>query len=137
MLNVLGLYWFGRIAETIYGSLNLLLVFLLAGAASGLTHILLSPEAAIGASGAVMGIFGLVAVGIVKLKDVLPANIRKVEIAWMAGLAIGQVILDKIIPHVAAFAHLGGLITGVILGLILPVLTLTGQSACRTKKIGV
>jgi membrane associated rhomboid family serine protease len=120
VLNVLGLYWFGRIAENIFGSRNFFVIYFVAGAFSGVAHSLLAPGTmAIGASGAVMGVFGAVLAGIYRLKDVIPETLRRSELLWMAALVAGQIVLDQIIPHVAGFAHLGGLVAGIVLGLLL------------------
>lgn len=121
LLNAIGLYWFGRIAESIYGTSRFLAIYLVSGIISGITHVMLAPSmAAVGASGAVMGIFGAVAVGIFRMKDNIPESVRRTELIWMFGLMIAQIMLDQIIPHVAVFAHLGGLMAGIALALILP-----------------
>ena len=121
-LNLIALNWFGRIAENIFGTKIFLLIYFVSGAFSGLAHILLSPDIpAIGASGAIMGIFGAVAIGIFRLKEDIPSVIRRQELRWMALLALSQVVLDQIIPHVAAFAHLGGLLAGILIGLMVTI----------------
>jgi rhomboid protease GluP len=122
LLNVLGLYWFGRIAENIFGARGFLLIYFGSGALSGVAHALLAPHVmAIGASGAVMGVFGAVAAGIFRLKTVIPDSLRRSELLWMLGLAVAQIVLDHIIPQVASFAHLGGLVGGLILGMLLKI----------------
>jgi membrane associated rhomboid family serine protease len=120
LLNVLGLYWFGRIAENIFGAGGFLLIYFGSGLLGGMTHAFLAPHTlAIGASGAVMGVFGAVAAGIFRLKTVIPESLRRSELFWMLGLAGAQIVLDHVIPQIASFVHLGGLITGVVLGLLL------------------
>lgn len=126
LLNILGLYWFGRVAENIYGTPRFVAIYLVSGMLSGIAHVLVqygSPHAqvAVGASGAVMGVFGAVAAGIVRLKGELPRTVRQSELAWMAGLALAQIILDQLIPHVASVAHLGGLLAGFCIGFVLSV----------------
>jgi rhomboid protease GluP len=74
---------------------------------------------AVGASGAIMGIFGAVAAGIWRLKDRLPRGVRRQELSWMLGLALSQVVLDHFLPHVASMAHLGGLVFGFLIGMLL------------------
>jgi rhomboid protease GluP len=122
LLNVLGLYWFGRICENIYGTTRFIAIYFVSGALSGVMHSLLEPHTyAIGASGAVMGVFGAVGIGIFRLKDAIPNSLRRSELYWMGGLAGAQLVLDQIIPQVAAVAHLGGMLAGALLGLLLTI----------------
>jgi membrane associated rhomboid family serine protease len=125
LLNVLGLYWFGRIAVNIYGPVKFLLLFFLTGILGGMTQMFYSPSVAIGASGGVLGIFGADAIGIFKLGDALPAKIRRHELTWMSVIAGSQVVMDQVIPqltsiHIAGTAHLGGLVAGMVLGFMMP-----------------
>ncbi len=125
LLNVMGLYWFGRIAVNIYGPYKFLLLFLFTGVVGGLTQVFSSSSTAIGASGGVLGIFGADAIAIFKLGDALPAKIRRYELTWMSVIAGSQLIIDHVIPqltsiHIAGNAHLGGLLAGLALGFVLP-----------------
>ena len=120
LLNVIGLYWFGRMAVNIYGPGLFLFIYFATGMLSGMSHVLIAPAMdAVGASGAILGIFGAVAAGILRLKDKLPRGVRQQELSWMLGLALSQVVLDQIIPHVAWMAHLGGLVFGFLIGILL------------------
>lgn len=122
ILNIIGLYWFGRMAENIYGTVRFFAIYLVAGVLSGVAQVIVAPEqAAVGASGAVLGIFGAVAAGIWRLKDQMPRGIWQSELSWMAGLALAQIVLDQIIPQVAAMAHFGGLVAGFGLGMVVNV----------------
>lgn len=121
ILNLVGLWWFGRLSENLFGTRRFLLIYFASGILSGLSEVLWSQSLmSIGASGAVMGVFGASAAAVFRLKDLLPANLRKSELAWMSGLALAQVLLDQVVPNVAAFAHLGGLVAGFLIGLVLP-----------------
>ena len=122
LLNVIALFWLGKVAEKIYGMPSFLCIYFLSGILSGVVSIAFAPDlAAIGASGAIMGIFGAVSAGIFRLKNFLPASIRKKQLTLMIGLLVFQLIIDQIIPHIDVAAHLGGLITGIALGLLLPI----------------
>jgi rhomboid protease GluP len=121
-VNVFGLYWFGRIAQNIFGTTRFLFIFFLTGLLSGISHTVLDfAENAVGASGAVMGVFGAAGAGIFRLKKYLPRSIWQTELTWLAGLALASTISDQLIPHVAAFAHMGGLVAGITFGLIVQV----------------
>ncbi|MGE0266722.1 MAG: rhomboid family intramembrane serine protease [Candidatus Obscuribacterales bacterium] len=119
ILNIVGLVWFGRIAENIFGTSRFVAIYFVGGILSGVAHSLLSPDIAVGASGAVMAVFAASAAGIYRLKDKIPDSVRRFELSWLGGLAAFQVILDQVIPHVAAFAHLGGLLAGLAFGMVL------------------
>jgi rhomboid protease GluP len=122
VVNLLGLYWFGRIAQNIFGTPRFLAIYFISGMLSGIAHTLFDPNTLeVGASGAVMGMFGAVAAGIFRMKDYLPEKIWRVELYWLAALAIVSVISDQIIPQVAIFAHLGGMVAGLVYGLIVRV----------------
>ncbi|MFN8552209.1 MAG: rhomboid family intramembrane serine protease [Candidatus Obscuribacterales bacterium] len=122
VVNLLGLYWFGRIAQNIFGTPRFLAIYFISGMLSGIAHTLFDPNTLeVGASGAVMGMFGAVAAGIFRMKDYLPERIWRVELYWLAALAIVSVISDQIIPQVAVFAHLGGMVAGLVYGLIVRV----------------
>jgi len=124
VLNIIGLYWFGRVAENIFGTTRFLAIYLVGGLLSGVVHALLSPDQiAVGASGAIMAMFGAVGAGIYRLKDKIPEPIRKFQLSWLGGLALAQVVLDQLIPHVAAFAHLGGMVSGFAIGMLLSIRT--------------
>lgn len=121
-VNVLGLYWFGRIAQNIFGTPRFLAIYFFSGMLSGVAHTLLAPNVLeVGASGAVMGMFGAVAAGIFRMKGYLPEKIWRTELYWLAALALVSVISDQIIPQVAVFAHMGGMVAGLIFGLIVRV----------------
>jgi membrane associated rhomboid family serine protease len=133
VLNVFALYLFGKSVESMYGTFRFLVIFMGAGILSGLLQIVLVPaDAAIGASGAILGVFGAAIAGIIKLKDVLPPQIRKAELRWMVSIAVAQVIFDQIVNGVAAmtdpsengvriasFAHMAGIVAGLGIGMLL------------------
>lgn len=121
LLNIIGLWFFGRMCDKIFGPVNLLIIFVIAGVVSGMAQAWLVPNLdAVGASGGVMGIFGAVAAGVFRLKKVLPESIRQRELTMMGFLVFLQIVIDQILPHVAAYAHAGGLFCGFLLGLVLP-----------------
>lgn len=133
-LNLVGLWWFGRMCEHIFGTGKFLAIYFLSGILSGLAECMWSPELmAIGASGAVMGVFGAATAAIFRLKDVLPASLRKSDLTWMLGLALAQVVLDQFVPHVAIYAHIGGLVAGFLLGLVLPIRKITLIESAKIK----
>jgi membrane associated rhomboid family serine protease len=138
-LNAGALYLFGKSVENMYGTPRFCVIFFLAGVLSGWVQLVALPqEPAVGASGAILGIFGAAIAGIYKLKHVLPAQIRKAELKWMLSVAILQVVFDQLVNNIAAatdksgsgiriaaFAHMGGIVAGFALGMLLPLRPLT------------
>lgn len=139
LLNTGALYLFGKSVENMYGTTRFCLIFFVAGALSGVVQLLAQPqEPAIGASGAILGIFGAAIAGIYKLKHILPAPIRKAELRWMLSVAVLQIVFDQLVNNIAAvtdksgqgvriaaFAHCGGIVAGFALGMLLPLRRLT------------
>jgi membrane associated rhomboid family serine protease len=111
-LNMLILWWFGRLLEDYLGRarfLGVYLVSLLAGSAGAL---LLSPTAVtVGASGAVFGILGA---GLV-----LERGGTYVFGGQALGLVVVNVIFSFVISHVSLGGHLGGLVGGILAMLVL------------------
>ncbi len=110
--NGLILWWFGRSLESLVGSRRFLAIYaisLLAGAAGAL---LLSPNSfTVGASGAVFGVLGA---GLVLER-------RGIMVFGGAALPIVafNVVLSFIIPRISIGGHLGGLLGGALVILIL------------------
>jgi rhomboid protease GluP len=134
-VNMLGLLAFGRITENIFGTNRFLAIYFFGGVLSGVAHLLLRPdEPAVGASGAILAIFGAVGVGIWKLKEVLPQSLRKRYLWMMVAIAMSQIVMDQFIPHIAVFAHLGGLIAGIALGAVTSIRTPSKEVIDGTQK---
>jgi membrane associated rhomboid family serine protease len=114
-LNMLALYQVGNIVEIMFGKLRFSLLYVIAIVGSGLTIVAFAPDQpTLGASGAIFGLFGaLVAVGL--------------RLGKRGRALIGQVlpviginlIFTVTVPGISIAAHVGGLITGFVAGLLL------------------
>lgn len=121
--NMFGLYMFGRILESFWGPKRFFQFYMICGIFAGITQLLFSTGAdyAIGASGAVMGIFAAFAF----LFPDIPLYLFFIPIPIKAKWAIpGLMALDlfgAIAPqqdNIAHWAHLGGAAAGLVLALI-------------------
>ncbi len=115
--NMFTLYFFGSAVSRLIGSGRLLIVYFGGGILGNILMLLLAPVfpffIAIGASGAVFALGGVLAAMRPKLKVMvfpLPVPIP----LWIA--VIGGFVVLSFLPFVAWQAHLGGLIFGLILG---------------------
>jgi membrane associated rhomboid family serine protease len=114
-LNMYGLYLFGTIIEQAFGEIRFLAIYLAAGLMASVASFLFSDprSVAVGASGAIFGLLGAwVAFNFRRRGNTFAAaNLR------MAALLIGlNLFLGFSIRGIDNFAHLGGLVTGIVAG---------------------
>ena len=114
-LNMIALLQVGNIVEQLYGKARFALVYALAIVGSGLAIVYFTPnQATLGASGAIFGLFGaLVAVGIR-----MGSRGRSLIGQVIPVLAI-NLVFTFTVPGISAAAHVGGLLSGFIAGLVL------------------
>jgi membrane associated rhomboid family serine protease len=121
-VNMVGLLWFGRLAQNIFGTWALIVIFFVSGISGGIVHTLLAPETlTIGASGGLLGIFGAVCVGIFRLRKQLPPQVVRRELSWLIAVGLSGFVMDQMVPMVATLVHLGGLLGGAAVAFLLPV----------------
>jgi len=115
-LNMLNLLFLGIYLERLAGHLRLLFIYLVCGVISIIASFYFTPhELSIGASGALFGLVGAYSVFILMHRQAMnrqgiPAIIELIVIIGF-NLALGLVI-----PNVDNYAHVGGLISGCLLG---------------------
>jgi membrane associated rhomboid family serine protease len=115
-INMIALYVVGNPVEELFGKFRFALLYVLAIIGSGLAVVYFStPDVpTLGASGAIYGLFGaLVAVGLR-----LGARGRSLIGQVLPIIAI-NLVFTFAIPGISVSAHLGGLITGFVVGLVL------------------
>jgi len=110
--NMYALWLMGQYLEVQLGRARFVLSYLVCALGGGVVYTLLtSPETlsfAVGASGAVFGLFGMVGVVLRRMGSSARGIVAVVAI---------NAVLGFVIPNIAWQAHLGGLVTGVLLGL--------------------
>lgn len=122
--NLMGLFALGQTVERIYGHSRTLLVFLACGIGGCLVSLMLHEGQAAGASGALFGFMGLMAVFPLSAGRSLPKPVLS-RIAWsiVPWLAFNLMITFTS-SHIDVGGHLGGLACGAVLGLTLRAPTL-------------
>ncbi len=120
LLNMWVLYAYGALAERLYGSAHFLALYVLAGLAGSLASVWWNPEVnSAGASGAIFGIFGGLLAFLVQRKNRVPVSIM-VEHRNSMLLFLGyNLFFGFVHPGIDNAAHLGGLVGGFLLGLVL------------------
>jgi rhomboid protease GluP len=127
MLNSYALWVVGIQVEKLYGSARFLLIYLLSGVGGvagsyfGQEFMPRSSDApSVGASGAIFGLFGVLAVAGFKYRHELPPAIRRAITAGVLPVIVINLFIGFSIPFIDNSAHIGGLLTGAALTLIIP-----------------
>jgi len=123
IIHILGNMWclwsLGRLAERLLGSLSVIGIYLLTGVGASLVSLSWDPmRVSAGASGAIFGIAGALITTLYFGKHNLsPESVRR-----LLGYVVRFSILNLLFglkAHVDNMAHLGGLVTGLLIGLFL------------------
>ena len=118
MFNMYALWIIGPIVEALYGPWRYLAIYLLCAAAGSAASYATSPNPAVGASGAVFGLFGALIVADRVHKPALTRNAR--NLTMQIGILIGiNLMIGFSVPGIDNAAHIGGLLAGAWLGFIL------------------
>jgi membrane associated rhomboid family serine protease len=119
-LNMLSLFFIGRPVELFFGKVRYLVIYLLSGIIGGLAFLFLSPGAtALGASGAIFGVFGALGVFYIVNRRSLGIYGRGAIGNWLFWLGLNLVFDFAPGSDIAVWGHLGGLIAGIILAFLL------------------
>src|SRR6266704_3569405 len=115
-LNLLNLVILGIFVERIFGHLRFLLIYLVTGVISVIASFYFAPqEISVGASGAIFGLVGAYSLFVfIHRKAFRHGGIP--ALSWLVliiGINLG---IGLIIPNVDNYAHIGGFLSGCILG---------------------
>lgn len=121
--NMLSLFFVGSITEILYGKWRYLLIYLLSGIVGGIASYFLlgTGNASIvtaGASGAIFGAFGALGAFFLVNRRALGPAANSLIGQWVFWLVI-NIGFDFSIPGVSWQDHLGGLLAGMVLGILL------------------
>jgi membrane associated rhomboid family serine protease len=118
MFNMYALWIIGPIVEALYGPWRYIAVYLICAAAGSAASYATSPNPAVGASGAVFGLFGALIVADRIHKPALTRNAR--NLTMQIGMLIGiNLVIGFSVPGIDNAAHIGGLLAGMALGFLL------------------
>ena len=120
VLNMWALWNVGRLAERLYGTRIFLVLYFVSGAFASLTSIAWDPShTSAGASGAIFGILGAFIAFLAHQQTHMPAAIVRAH--WISTLAfvLFNLVSGALQPGIDNAAHIGGLLSGYALGLIL------------------
>lgn len=115
LFNMFSLFLFGPELEKIAGKMRFLTIYFLAGIFGIAASLLIEDPtyASVGASGAIYGMFGAFAALVYYTRHLFP-QLKQIILP----LIVVSVIMTFLMPNINITAHLGGLITGFILGFV-------------------
>jgi membrane associated rhomboid family serine protease len=117
--NMFALYLIGPVMEEIYGHVEYLVIYLLCALGGGLLTVIAAPnDGAIGASGALFGLFGLGFVVWRRHHLVLGPRARGL-LSQMGMLIVLNLVITFAIPGISWTGHIGGLAIGAAIGMFL------------------
>ncbi|MBN1335038.1 MAG: rhomboid family intramembrane serine protease [Deltaproteobacteria bacterium] len=118
-LNGVALFGLGRLCEAVFGPGRFLALFLASGIAGAtLTH-LGGTDLSVGASG---GVFGLMGAGVVfgrRFRTSLPPSVRPIFGRGLVPWIFVNILIGLSVPRIDNLGHMGGLLGGALLALIL------------------
>jgi membrane associated rhomboid family serine protease len=121
LLNNYALWIIGQEIERLYGSARFVFLYLLTGVAGSLASYTFNPNAqSAGASGAIFGLFGIMAAFAFRYRKELPERLatdirRRILPVIAINLVFGFSM--RIVDNAA---HIGGLLAGIVLALVIP-----------------
>lgn len=120
VMNMWGLLSAGPLVERFFGHVSFAVIYLLSGIGGSLASLVFQPLVTLaGASGAIFGIIGaLLAFLLVRAGDVPLFILRPMRSGTLAFVGYSMVF-GLIIPRISMAAHIGGLVTGFVVGLLL------------------
>ena len=117
--NMFALWLFGPIIEQLYGHVEYLVLYLLCALGGSVLTILAAPDsAAAGASGAIFGLFGLAFV-VSRRRHLLLGPQARGILSQAGGLLMLNLIITFAVPRISWTGHVGGLLVGALIGLLL------------------
>jgi len=118
--NLYALWAIGGPYERLVGPWRLLLVYVLSGLGASLASLASHAGVSAGASGAIFGVFGLHAAVAWRPRGLLPKAVARKLLRSVFTLLALNALIGLSVPQIDNAAHVGGLVTGFVLGLVLP-----------------
>lgn len=117
VLNMITLYYLGRLAEDLFGSKAFLAIYLLSGIMGNIFVAIFTPDAvAAGASTALFGVFGTIGA----LRFIVQSSyIRHLSQSYTSLILVN--LIFSFMPGISMAGHIGGLVAGVLLAYVFPV----------------
>lgn len=118
--NMFALWLLGNFLEPLYGYGRFTLLYVLSGMGGALLSMEASTHIAAGASGAIFGVAGAMLITGILHPETIPRRWKDVFGIGILLVIILNLIFGHFVHHIDNWAHLGGLITGLVLAWLIP-----------------
>jgi rhomboid protease GluP len=112
--NSYALWIFGPQVERPYGRLRFLAIYLLSGLAGSALSFMLSSRNSVGASGAIFGLIGVTGAYLYRYRNQFTTG--RARLTRIFSIAAYNLIYGFVVPGIDNWAHIGGLLAGLVLG---------------------
>jgi rhomboid protease GluP len=142
IVNMLGLWSLGRIAESLFGPARTFAIYAAAGVlGAGASHLFGSASVSAGASGAIFGLCGALLLELAVAGKQYPAAGRRALLGALGFVTVVQLAIGFLYPIIDQWGHAVGLLGGALVGAALsphgPAARLRGQLARGLAAIAV
>jgi len=118
-LNMWCLLMLGPLAELAFGKLPYLAAYVATGLCASLTSTFYHPTSiGVGASGAIFGVAGLLITPLALKRLTIYSTSKSSALKMLVQFAVLNLVIGAAIPVVDVSAHVGGLVSGLIIGLL-------------------
>ncbi|MBW9159096.1 rhomboid family intramembrane serine protease [Clostridium sp. FP2] len=113
-VNMYSLYSIGPMVEKVYGKAKYIAIYFASGICASIFSYIFSTSVSIGASGAIFGLLGAVLVFAIKAKG----KTGKGFIRSILSVIFINIFIGVTLPNIDNFAHIGGLIGGMLIAFL-------------------
>jgi rhomboid protease GluP len=130
--NMWCLWYLGALAESLYGRWTYATIYLICGVGASLASAAWHPYTpSVGASGAIFGLAGALLAAFKLGEFSVPRSALSGVLRSLGAFVVYNLIFGVAIPGIDNAAHIGGLITGLIVGAVVALLAPQQQQASR------
>src|SRR6266436_1939406 len=130
--NMWCLWNLGELCESLYGRWTYLAVYIISGVGASLASVMWNPyRPSVGASGAIFGLAGALIAAFKLGEFSVPRSALSGTLRSLGAFVVYNLIFGAIIPGIDNTAHIGGLVTGLIVGALIALLAPRQEQAPR------
>jgi rhomboid protease GluP len=119
-VNLFSLFQLGTLYEIMFGTRRFLLIYFLTGIIASLTTAMRLGAVSVGASGAIFGVMGAFVFSVLRSPRWRHERSARNLVGQCVFWILANLLITSQIPGIDNYAHIGGLVAGLLLGAILP-----------------